>query len=172
MSDAKNINSNEAPRACAFTGHRDIRPEHRALVEDRLDRAIEYVYSLGVRDFFAGGALGFDTLAARAVIAFRMSHTDVRLNLVLPCLNQDARWSEAQRDRYNFILKNADSVEYVTDEYKNGCMMLRNRRLAELADVLVAYVYRRGSGSSQTVRMAKELGRTVYNISPSVEVNM
>lgn len=155
---------------CAFTGHRTVKPEHRAQLCDRLARAVEYVYSLGVRDFYTGGAVGFDTLAAREVLRFRITHPDVSLRLVLPCLNQDERWSDAQRERYSYVLQNAESVEYVAEEYTRGCMKERNRRLAELCDVMIAYVYRDGSGSSQTVRMARELGRQVYNISPTVEV--
>ncbi len=155
---------------CAFTGHRTVKPEHRAELSLRLARAVEYVYSLGVRVFYTGGAVGFDTLAAREVLRFRITHPDVSLRLVLPCVNQDERWSNIQKERYAYILQNAESVEYVADEYTRGCMKERNKRLAELCDVMIAYVYRAGSGSSQTVRMARELGRQVYNISPTIEV--
>lgn len=154
---------------CSFTGHRTVKPEHREQLNLRLSRAIEYLYSRGVRVFCAGGAVGFDTMAARAVLQFRVTHPSVSLRLILPCTNQDDGWSAAQRDRYEYVLKNADSVEYVADEYTKGCMRTRNLRLAELCDVLVAYVYRNGSGSSQTVRFAKEMNKTVYNISPAAE---
>ena len=156
--------------ACSFTGHRTVKPEHKEELTLRLSRAIEYLYSRGVRVFYAGGAVGFDTMAAQEVLRFRITHPSVSLRLVLPCTNQDDNWSGIQRDRYEYILKNADSVEYVADEYTIGCMKVRNRRLAELCDVLVAYVYRNGSGSSQTVRFARDMNKTVYNISPTLEV--
>ena len=158
----------DAPIAsCAFTGHRVVIPEHRDIVMQRLSRAVEYVYSRGCRVFYCGGAIGFDTLAAREVIRFATLHQDVSLKLVLPCVNQDERWNERQQDAYYYVLRNAESVEYVSEEYTTDCMRRRNARLAELGDVLIAYLYRDGSGSSQTVRMAKRLGKEVYNISPS-----
>lgn len=149
---------------CSFTGHRVICPEHRNLLNDRLRRAVEYIYSLGCRVFYTGGAIGFDTLAAREVIRFATLHPDVTLRLLLPCMNQDEFWSKEQKDAYSYIIRNAELVEYVSDTYTPGCMKERNKRLAELGDVLVAYVTRGGSGSSQTVGIAKRLGKTVYNL--------
>ena len=154
---------------CSFTGHRNVKPEHKEELSRRLAKAVEYLYSRGVRIFYAGGAVGFDTMASAEVIRFRLSHPSVELRLMLPCTNQDEFWNDIQRSRYEYILANANSVEYVTNDYEKGCMQKRNRRLAEVCDVLVAYVYRTGSGSSQTVNLAKNMGKTVYNISPNVE---
>lgn len=151
---------------CSFTGHRSILPEHDEELRDRLVRAVEYAYSNGVRTFFAGGAIGFDTLAAREIMRFRISHPDVRLSLILPCPEQADAWSHAQRDAYEYILGSADTVEYVSEEYTKTCMKKRNARLAEEGDIIIAYLYRMGSGSSQTVRIATELGKKVYNIAP------
>jgi uncharacterized phage-like protein YoqJ len=150
--------------SCSFTGHRDIAPERIEALNAILTRGVEYVYDLGVREFYTGGALGFDTMAAKAVIMFRMSHPDVHLHLLLPCRGQSDGWSQRQREVYDFIIGLADEVEYVSDEYYKGCMRARNLRLAECADVLIAYSGRSGSGSSQTIRFAKELGKEVFNL--------
>ena len=125
---------------------------------------MEYAYSEGCRTFCAGGALGFDTLAARAVILFRISHPDVKLHLILPCVDQDASWSEHQRSDYEYILKNADYTEYVSDEYTDKCMRERNFALADRCDILIAYVQRSSSGAAQTVRFAEKMGKRVYNL--------
>lgn len=154
---------------CAFTGHRVISPRHRDRISDLIERAINYAYNLGCRNFIAGGAIGFDTLCAREIIKFRMEHNDVRLLLYLPCQNQDKNWSEAQKDAYGYILNLADEIKYVSDEYSNSCMKERNESLARDADILIAYVSRNYSGAAQTARMAERLGKTVYNIYPSLE---
>ena len=86
---------------CAFTGHRKIAPEHRGKIGFALQNAISHAYDLGCREFVAGGALGFDTEAAREVIRFRINHPDVSLVLFLPCIEQDATWSDRQRNLYN-----------------------------------------------------------------------
>ncbi len=167
----ESIKIEDAPLySCAFTGHRAIKPEHEKLLAERLARAVEYAYSRGCRVFYCGGALGFDTMAAREVIRFSFTRRDVVLRLVLPCQNQDELWTERQRESYFYILQNAESVEYISNEYTPECMKKRNLRLAELCDILIAYLYKSGSGSSQTVRLAKKLGKEVYNISPSGEI--
>ena len=62
----------------------------------------------------------------------------------------------------------ADEVVYISEEYTETCMKERNRYLAEEADIIVAYVSRYASGAGQTVRMAKSLGKQVYNLYPAI----
>ena len=156
-------------KCCAFTGHRKIEPRHQARISALLFRSIEYAYSEGCRIFVTGGALGFDTLAADAVLHLRETHPDVRLILCLPCRNQDVDWSESQRRKYREIAERADEVIYVSDRYTPTCMRERNLVLAEMCDILIAYVGYSASGSAQTARMAERLGRRVYNIYPSLD---
>lgn len=156
-------------RGCSFTGHRHIEYRHKYTVSDLVARAIAYAYGEGCRDFYIGGALGFDTVAAQQVLLFRMSHPDVTLNLVLPCRDQTKNWSDTQREMYDYFLSEADTVEYVSEEYTRSCMSVRNRRLVEHCDILIAYVGHDRSGSSQTRRMAETAGKTVYNLYPTLD---
>lgn len=156
-------------KVCAFSGHRAIKPEHRSRISNFLERAIKYAYSRGCRSFISGGALGFDTLAAREVIRFRISHPDVKLLLYLPCVNQDEHWSERDRSNYQYVLNAADEVFYLYDKYVDGCMKERNLQLAQNADILIFYVSRSNSGTGQTVRMAEKLGKEIYNLYPSLD---
>ena len=156
-------------KVCAFTGHRKIEDRHKGRIDGLLLRAISFAYDNGCRTFVTGGALGFDTLAAREIIRFRMSHPDVRFVVVLPCKNQSDSWSASQVNMYEYTLLNADEIEYVSDEYTDGCMKERNARLADMCDMLIAYVSRPYSGSAQTVRMASAAGKVIYNLYPSLE---
>ena len=155
--------------ACAFTGHRKIADAHIGNIDGLVFRAIEYMYKEGVRYFYAGGAQGFDTVAARQVILFKLTHPDVSLHLILPCQNQTDGWTKETRDMYDFVLCGADSVEYLEDSYTDGCMRRRNQRLVDLADYLVAYVNRTNSGSAQTVRMAQAKSIKVFNLYKSLD---
>ncbi len=159
----------EKTKGCSFTGHRTINPEHKGKIDGLIMRAINYAYKKGCRDFFCGGAVGFDTLAARQVILFRMSHPDVRLHLLLPCLNQDKNWKQSEVRRYEHTLSAADTVSYVSEEYTNDCMKKRNERLVSSADILISYVNKNYSGAAQTVRMAMKTGIEVYNLYPTLE---
>lgn len=153
---------------CSFTGHRKINPEHLSGLRELLGRAVEYAYSLGVRSFFSGGAVGFDTLAARQVLRFRMTHPDVRLVMLLPCIAQSDGWSARQREDYEYILRCADEVVYVSEEYTRDCMKKRNAELVRRADMLVAYVSNMRTGSGQTLNFAKGAGIRVYNLYPTL----
>ncbi len=154
---------------CAFTGHRNIKAEHRPRMSGLLMRAINYAYEKGCRKFITGGALGFDTEAARQVLRFRIDHPDVSLILFLPCLDQDAGWSAGQRDSYDYILSSANEVRYVSESYDKSCMKRRNQAMAEECDMMIAYVGRDRSGASQTLRMARELSKEAYNLYPELE---
>lgn len=149
---------------CSFTGHRSIEIAHRDRIGMLIYDAVETLYHKGYKIFMAGGALGFDTLCALAVLKFRESHPEVRLHLALPCMDQDKMWMPEDRARYDKILKAANEVYYVTSVYTDDCMRQRNRYLAENADCLVAYLGRSRSGAGQTCRFAKNKGIPIYNL--------
>ena len=159
----------EKEKTCCFTGHRLIPLAKKDLIRANLAHAIGALYRNGYRHFVAGGAVGFDTIAAEAVLAFRKERSDVRLSLLLPCENQDEHWSSVDKAVYRRILSSADSVEYVCKVYTPTCMRERNLKLAERADILISYVSRWSSGSAQTVRMAERLGKEVYNLYPKLD---
>ena len=155
--------------SCAFTGHRHINQKHESSLSDTVLRGIAYAYSKGCRKFLVGGAIGFDTVAAREVIRFKISHGDVALVLVLPCINQSERWSHSQKEMYNYTLSRADEIIYISDEYTPTCMKERNRYLAEHSDILLSYVSRQNSGAAQTVRMARGKCKEIYNLYQALE---
>ena len=57
--------------ACCITGHRAVAPADRAPLQTALLREVQALYARGVTAFYAGGARGFDTLAAEAVLRAR-----------------------------------------------------------------------------------------------------
>lgn len=152
---------------CSFTGHRTIEIRHRASIRECIARKIDLAYNEGCRDFYSGGAIGFDTLAALEVLEYKKTHSDVRLIMLIPCTDQDARWRDYQRLEYRKLLQLADDVIYVSDTpYYNGCMEKRNRALVERCKILIAYVGRERGGSAQTYRMAERAEKQIYNIFP------
>ena len=91
----------------------------------------------------------------------------LKLHCVLPHEGQADKWSDSARERYHSILKHADSVEYVSRAYYDGCMIDRNHRLVESAGLLLA-VYNgvRRSGTGATVNYARKMGREIIVIDP------
>ena len=151
-------------RRCCFTGHRQIVPEDVEPLIHQLDAVLTALYSMGCRDFYAGGAMGFDTLAAERTIAFRNAHPDLRLILMLPCRDQCRGWPTQDRARFSEILHACDVYRYVSERYDSRAMYRRNMALVEVSDVCVTYVRRAASGAGQTMRAAQRAGRTVINL--------
>lgn len=156
-------------RTVCFTGHRTI-AEDKEKLSARLYALLErLVTEQKIMDFYTGGAVGWDALAALTVLKLRESYPEVKLHLVLPCPfeEQSAKWNEAQKAEYQHILGLADSVEQVSDRYYIGCMKARNARLVELAsDYCICYWNPKDfrSGTGQTVRMAQKKGIEVINL--------
>ena len=156
-------------RSVCFTGHRTI-AEDKEKLSARLYALLErLVTEQKITDFYTGGAVGWDALAALTVLKLRESYPEAKLHLVLPCPfeEQSAKWNEAQKAEFQHILGLADSVEQVSDCYYNGCMKARNARLVELAsDYCICYWNPKNfrSGTGQTVRMAQKRGIEVINL--------
>lgn len=51
-------------KTCCFTGHRDLSPANRELIERRLEQTLIRLMESGVIYYGSGGASGFDTLAS------------------------------------------------------------------------------------------------------------
>lgn len=126
---------------CCFTGHRFLAEKDIPAVQAELKAAMDLLIASGEScEFLAGGALGFDTLAAEAVLSLRRSCSNVSLTLVLPCIDQSRRWRQSDQGRYERILAQADKVIYTAKTYYNGCMLLRDRYLAEHSDLCIAFL--------------------------------
>ena len=149
---------------CCFTGHRQIPSGERAEIADRLERIIRDLYQQGVRFYGAGGALGFDTLAAQIVLRLREGCPGMELILVLPCLTQTRGWRPEDIAEYERIKTEADKVVYTAQQYTPGCMHKRNRYLADHSGVCVCYLTKGSGGTAYTVQYAKEHGLEIINI--------
>ena len=143
---------------CCFTGHRDIPPEILPALAAKLEAAILELIADGIRYFYAGGALGFDTLAAETVLRLRNQFPQIQLILALPCREQTRGWSTASVKRYESILRRANKVIYTSEHYTRGCMQRRNRFMVDRSAVCVAYCTRATGGSAYTLQYARKAG--------------
>lgn len=151
-------------QSCCFTGHRIIAPEHLTAVEARLNRQICRLTDNGIYRFIAGGARGFDSLAAETVLALRETQPQIQLLLALPCKNQTKGWRAADKARYDQILRQADEVRYLAEAYESGCMMRRNRFMVDNSCSCIFYLTHMRSGTCKTVEYAMKQGHELYNI--------
>lgn len=155
--------------ACCFTGHRPagLPAENSggmAALRLRLMRAVCEAADGGVRVFWAGGAQGFDQLAAEAVLLLRESRPELRLALALPAKDQADNWPSEAKQRYNRALAAADTVWYAAERTDTGALLRRNRYLVDHADCCIAYLHRTAGGTLYTVRYALSRGIYVRNL--------
>ncbi len=154
---------------CAFTGHRHVSPSHEPYIRVLIARAIRYAYAEGCREFYNGGAVGFDILAAEVFLAIQEELEGAKLIMLLPCANHDSRWGATDRERLRRVLTLADEVICLSPAYYNGCMLARNRELVLRSEIVIAYLGQEGGGTAYTVRLAQSKGLRVFNIYPALE---
>lgn len=145
-------------KTVCFTGHRIIPAKDRERIESDLYKKIRSAIESDYDTFLCGGALGFDTLAAKTVLDLKHIYPDIKLGLILPCPEQSERWSEYNKKIYDMILARSDFHEYVSESYNMGCMHKRNRTLVDRSDYLIAYKTHEGGGSAYTVSYAYDKG--------------
>ena len=161
--------------SCAFTGHRPHRfpwkneDDPRCIMLKRILTAqVATLAEVGVTDYFSGMAEGTDCYCSQIILDLHRKNPALRLHCILPYEGQADKWSASARERYNAILEQADSVEFVSRAYYDGCMIDRNHRLVEAAKVLLAvYNGTRRSGTGATVNYARKLGRKIIVIDPA-----
>lgn len=155
----------EQEHTCCFTGHRKLSLQDYFLMRHKLRELLLKLLEQGFTTFLAGGALGFDTLAAQEVLDLRDSgYPHLTLVLALPCREQDRGWSTRDREIYREVLQRADEVHYVSEVYTRGCMYKRNRYLVEHSSCCICCLSQDKGGTAYTVAYAEKRGLPVYNL--------
>ena len=153
-------------KSVCFTGHRNIKVNFTLIRQ--LYKNIIMLIDDGYTDFYAGGALGWDMLCERVILKLKKKYPHIKLHLILPCKGefQTLKWKEKDVLTYQKILDSADSVEFLSENYFDGCMKKRNKRLIELSDCCLCFYNSKkyNSGTGQTVRMAEQKGIMIINL--------
>lgn len=152
---------------CGFTGHR---PEKLPWGTDEDDprcqalkllifREVEQAALDGAAVFCCGMARGCDLYFAEAVLQLKRTKPDLRLEAWLPCPGQADRWPDADRIRWERLLNACDCVHVVEPYYTDGCMLRRDKAMADGTDELITVWDGSRGGTGWTVRYAKRQGK-------------
>lgn len=164
-------------KICCVTGHRpkgfpwdygdtDCIP-HQKYLEKMALCIRQAVCAEGAEWFIAGGALGSDTDFAETVLRLRDgAFGHIRLEVAVPCPNQDLKWNARDKAHYRAILDRADLVTTVSDRYTRFCMQKRNAYMVDKADILFAFWNNTISegGTWNTIQYAERKGKRVEMI--------
>ena len=151
-------------RTCCFTGHRDIPEQNYEEIKKRTKEIVISLIEKGVIYYIAGGARGYDTLAAETVSELKREYPKIRLILALPCKDQTKGWGEEGIRKYNRMKERADKVVYTAERYYKGCMHVRNRHLVDHSAYCVCYLEKDSGGTAYTVNYARKKGLAVFAV--------
>lgn len=151
-------------RTCCFTGHRNLPLEQRDEIATRLQQVIINLIEQDYVFFGAGGALGFDTLAALTVLKLKDDYPQVKLILVLPCKSQTRGWGKDDVAVYENIKGRCDKLVYTSEEYDSSCMFKRNRHLIDNSSVCICYLTKEKGGTAYTVDYGRKSGVQIINV--------
>ena len=164
---------NERQKTCCFSGHRDIVAAELAPIQERLYSEIRRLVTNGVTRFIAGGAVGFDMVAAVCVLNLKASELPhLHLTLALPCIHHYKNWSRADKELLLHLLQRSDEVVFVSNEYQPGCMQKRNRYMVDRCDYLICYQMRQSGGTAYTVSYAKKQGLQITNLAQHTQLTL
>ncbi len=154
-----------SPDTCAcFTGHRVMTEEELKNAATLVSEQIKKLYAKGIKNYYAGGALGFDFAAAVTVLNMKRVYPDVTLNLALPCPEYQVKWKRSQIELFERVRARADSEVFVSDRYHRGCMQMRNKYMVDRSTVCISYMKKREGGTYNTVAYAQKRGLEIINL--------
>ena len=142
---------------CCFTGHR---PEKLYLTEKEIVKMLEEQIKKAIEDgyvtFITGMARGIDIYAGEIVLKLRKKNKDLHLVCALPFDGFETRWSPDWQKRYNKILKKADIVKCISQNYHPRCFQDRNEWMVDRSNLIIAAYNGEPGGTRNTINYAKE----------------
>ena len=150
-------------QSCCFTGHREIPSKIRLPLEGILKREIIGLAAAGVRNFYCGGAVGFDRLAGKAVLGLREGH-GLRLIMAIPHRGQSRYFTRWQKQEYDQLVSLADETVCLSEHYYKGCMHARNRFMVDNSRHCICYLNGNTGGTAYTVRYAEKQALHIVNL--------
>ena len=164
---------NQRQQTCAFSGHRDLQPSEIPALQAKLTKEIRKLIANGVTRYIAGGAVGFDMMAAICVLNLKSQEfPHLHLTLALPCPHHYKTWGQADKQLLLHLLERSDEVVFVSTEYAPGCMQKRNRYMVDRAEYLICYRMRNSGGTAYTENYARKNGLRIHNLADHIQLQL
>jgi uncharacterized phage-like protein YoqJ len=148
--------------SASFTGHRYASSAKNYKDAEKL---IDMALDRGINHFYCGMALGFDQICAEILAERRLSW-----DAIVPCIDQDAKWSQNQKHKYHKLLKQADKKVVLFAQYSNGVMQARNEYMIKRSQLLIAFWDGTQTGGTfHTVSLALGKNIPIIRLNPSTK---
>lgn len=162
-------------KKCCFSGYRPSKFPFKLnidnvdfqIFEKRLYTTINELIGDGCRIFYSGMAMGFDIIAAEAVLNFKCKIPDIKLVCAIPFKEQNNSYTFEWKKRYNNVLNCCDEIVVLAREYHNGCYQNRNKYMVDNSDYIVTWYDGKSGGTRNTLLYAQKKRRTIVNLNTS-----
>ncbi len=171
-------NTLENTYKCCFTGYRPNKLPFNVYsldskyqeFENALFEKIMELAGNGCRVFYTGMAMGFDIIAAEAVLAVKKAYANppVKLICVIPFAGQGESFSNFWREKYYAILDSCDEIITLSENYYKGCYQARNIYMVDNSDFVLTWYDGKSGGTRNTLDYAARKLRQIININSSL----
>lgn len=140
------------------SGHRRIN-HYPDMYEKIHDEVVDAFLKLKPQKVITGMALGFDGLCAEVCLELKIPFI-----AAVPFVGQEDLWKSVYKNRYKFVLTQAESVVIVSEGgYTDEKYHIRNRWIVDNCDELVAYYDGApNGGTKQCIDYAKSMNKTIH----------
>lgn len=162
----------EKEKTICFTGHRPNNLPWRNYecgeqfnnFKESLKNVIVENIKKGYKYFLSGMAMGFDLISAKVILELKKEY-NIKLIAVLPYKNHGKNWNLQDKIGHDYVLKNADEIIVLNEEYNKYVFFDRNKYMVEHSSKVIACYNNIKGGTLNTIKFALKHGREVEYVS-------
>ncbi|MFZ3590937.1 DUF1273 domain-containing protein [Bacillus sp. DJP31] len=135
-------------KVLAITGYKAFelgifKQDHKGItyIKKAIKKRLVPMIEDGLEWVIISGQLGTELWAAEVIFELQLDYSELRLAVLTPHLDQEAKWNDTNKEQYEFILSQADFVESITKRpYDNPRQLkVKNQYIVKKSDALMAF---------------------------------
>ncbi len=133
--------------------------ENSIILSDAIKKVVVPFIIEGYNNFLCGMASGSDLIFAKAILELKETYSDIMLQAIVPFINQDEKFSVADKIEYKQIIEKCDVIKIIDNEYTVTSYKKRNSYMIDNSSILIAITNNpklHKSGTTQTINLAKK----------------
>ena len=157
-------------KKCCFSGYSTFNLSNANPDYQNLKKTIKFVIKnllfQGYAYYLCGFDQGTDLYFAESLCELKASYPELRLESVIPYENQGESWPDNERERYYNLLAKCDKETILNTQYKNGCVIERNKLMIDHSEVLLVIFDGELSLTMQAIQYAKKSSKNIICLDP------
>ncbi len=159
-------------KKCCFSGYRPskfpFKLENGSIDYEVFLKKLKTTISALIDDdctaFYTGMAMGFDIIAAEAVLEFKKHNSEIKLIAAVPFNEQEENFPINWKKRYRNVINACDEIVVLSDNYYSGCYQNRNKYMVDNSDYIVTWYDGLSGGTRSTLTYAQKKNHYIINI--------